>query len=100
MFQITVIPNGVEDLQVTELNINQNQISSIAVSLAECPKLKTLRIEENCLALNSIPTELLSKSKISSFHWAGNLFDERQLSELEGYSHYMERYTAVRRKLD
>jgi len=85
---------------VTELNVNQNQISSIAVSLSECAKLKTLRIEENCLSLKGIPTELLSKSKVSSFHWAGNLFNEKQLSELEGYSEYMKRYTAVRRKLD
>jgi len=95
-----VIPNGVEGLQLTELNLNQNQISSIAPSLAECPKLKTLRMEENCLALEAIPSELLTKSTVSTLHLAGNMFSEKQLSDVEGYQTYLSRYTAVRRKLD
>ena len=31
---------------------------------------------------------------------AGNLFDEKKLNDVEGYEKYMDRYTAVRRKLD
>lgn len=100
LFQLSVIPNGIDGLQLTELNLNQNQISSLSASLAECPRLKTLRLEENCLNLDSVPTDLLTKSPVSTLCLAGNLFSEKQLSELEGYSVYLNRYTAVRRKLD
>jgi Leucine-rich repeat (LRR) protein len=65
--------------QVTELNLNQNQISSLSASLAECPRLKTLRLEENCLSLAAIPTDLLTKSKVSTLCTAGNLFSEKQV---------------------
>ena len=85
---------------MTELNLNQNQISSLSASLAECPRLKTLRLEENCLNLDAIPTDILTKSKVSTLCLAGNLFSEKQLSEADGYSVYLSRYTAVRRKLD
>jgi len=99
-FQISVVPNGVDGLQLTELNLNQNQISSLSSSLAECPRLKTLRLEENCLALDALPNDLLTKSTVSTLCLAGNMFSEKQLSDLEGYPIYLTRYTAVRRKLD
>ena len=98
--QITNVPDGVEALQLTELNLNQNQISAVSKNMANCPRLKTLRLEENCLALEALPTEILTKSQISTLHTAGNLFSEKKLAEAEGYSVYMERYTAVRRKMD
>jgi hypothetical protein len=41
-----------------------------------------------------------SRSTVSTLCVAGNLFSEKQLSEAEGYSAYLGRYTAVRRKLD
>ena len=61
VFQISVVPNGVDGLHLTELNLNQNQISSLSASLAECPRLKTLRLEENCLGLDALPSDLVNK---------------------------------------
>jgi len=68
--------------------------------LAACPRLRTLRLEENCLSVDAIPTELLSDSKVSLLSLEGNLFDIKSLDTIAGYDKYMERYTAVKRKLD
>ena len=87
-------------ITATELNLNQNQVSALPESIADCSKLKTLRLEENCLSLDAIPTKLLSDSKVSTLQLAGNMFDEKKLAGMEGYEKYMERFTAVRRKLD
>lgn len=97
--KITSIPAAAKDLYCTELNLNQNQISSIAEELAECQKLKTLRLEENCLQITSIPTKLLSNSVISNITIDGNLFNNKQFTELEGYKAYEERFTAVKKKM-
>ena len=98
---LTSIPNDdIHDLQVTELNLNQNQISSLSANIAKCPRLKTLRLDENCLALEAIPVVLLTDSVISTLSVNGNMFTEKQLAEVEGYSAYLERYTAVKRKMD
>ncbi len=37
---------------------------------------------------------------MSTLSLAGNLFDEKKLLDVAGYDKYMERYTAVKRKLD
>lgn len=98
--KLTCIPGDITLLQVTELNLNQNQISQISSELANCPRLKTLRLEENCLTVEAVPTKLLTDSKVSTLCVNGNLFSEKQLADAEGYPKYLERYTAVRRKLD
>lgn len=97
--KITSIPAAAKDLFCTELNLNQNQISSIAEELAQCTKLKTLRLEENCLQITSIPTKILTESVISNIAIDGNLFNNKQFAELEGYKIYEERYTAVKKKM-
>ena len=43
---------------------------------------------------------LLTDSVISTLSVNGNMFTEKQLAEVEGYSAYLERYTAVKRKMD
>lgn len=96
---ITVIPDGIEDLQAVELNLNMNQISAISPSVASCPRLKTLRLEENCLAITNIPEELLVDSQVSLLCVDGNLFKMKEFEEVEGYPKYMERYTAVKKKM-
>nr|XP_053640281.1 leucine-rich repeat-containing protein 57-like [Cherax quadricarinatus] len=96
---ITAVPDGIEDLQAVELNLNMNQISAISPSVASCPRLKTLRLEENCLALASIPEELLVDSQVSLLCVDGNLFKMKEFEEVEGYTKYMERYTAVKKKM-
>jgi len=98
--KITQILEEVKGVEATEINLNENQISRIDSSIATCPRLKTLRLEENCLSLEAIPTELLSDSGVSLLSLEGNLFDTKSLDTLPGYSQYMERYTAVKRKLD
>lgn len=97
--KITSIPAEAKELQVTELICNQNQISSLAVEIAECPRLKTLRLEENCLPITEIHTKILKESKISNLHLDGNLFATKQFNALDGYEDYMERFTAVRKKM-
>ncbi|XP_067000471.1 leucine-rich repeat-containing protein 57 [Anabrus simplex] len=97
--KITHIPDGVEDLHVTELICNQNQISAISNKIADCPRLKTLRLEENCLQLSAIPKDILTNSTVSVLAVDGNLFDMKSFAELDGYDSYMERYTAVKKKM-
>lgn len=97
--KITSIPSEVRTLQVTELNVNQNQIAKLAVEIAECPKLKTLRLEENCLPLTEIHPTILKESKVSNLFIDGNLFPPKRFNDLDGYDEYMERYTAVRKKM-
>jgi len=97
---IPAIPAGIHGLEATELILNQNQISIIHEDLSRCPRLRTLRLEENCLALAAIPSSLLRESKVSLLCLEGNLFDLKKVDEVEGWSEYMERYTAVKRKMD
>lgn len=97
--KITVVPPESGNLQVTELNLNQNQISVLSEELHRCPKLKTLRLEENCLQIQALPSEILKDSIISNIAIDGNLFNSKQFSEIDGYDKYMERYTAVKKKL-
>lgn len=91
-----LFPTG---LNVTELNLNQNQVSDLSPAIASCPRLKTLRLEENCLQLSSIHPRILAESNISNLALEGNLFSMKELTELSGYDAYMDRYTAVKKKL-
>ncbi|KAL9886172.1 leucine-rich repeat-containing protein 57 [Glossina fuscipes fuscipes] len=97
--KITSIPNEIATLHVTELNLNQNQISNLSEEVAACPKLKTLRLEENCLQVTAFTPRILKDSKITILAVDGNLFNSKQFSDLEGYDVYMERYTAVKKKM-
>lgn len=97
--EITTVPHEVNGLHVTELNLNQNQVAQISSKIADCPRLKTLRLEENCLTLAAISPRILSDSKISNLSVDGNLFEPKQLSDIDGYEAYMERFTAVKKKL-
>lgn len=97
--QVTTIPKEAAALHVTELNMNQNRLDSIAPEIAKAPKLKTLRVQENCLTIGAIPVEILINSTVSTLAVEGNLFDMRQFTHLEGYDLYQERFTAVKKKL-
>ncbi|CAG9772477.1 unnamed protein product [Ceutorhynchus assimilis] len=96
---IETIPSDVSTLYIIELNLNQNEISHVSSEIANCARLKTLRLEENCLTLNAIPPKLLLESKISNLTLEGNLFEMKELAHIEGYDAYMERFTAVKKKL-
>jgi Leucine-rich repeat (LRR) protein len=97
--KIGEVPNGSGRLQALELNLNQNQVSLISNDLAKCPRLKTLRLEENCLTLTAISPTILKDSSISLLTVEGNLFDIKDLLTTEGYTEYMERYTATKKKM-
>ncbi|RXG73147.1 Leucine-rich repeat-containing protein 57 [Armadillidium vulgare] len=97
--KITSIPDGIGDLQTIELNLNQNEINLISPDIAKCPRLKTLRLEENAIELSTIPKELLEESQVSLLCLNGNLFNMKDIEDTEGYSKYMERYTAVKKKM-
>ncbi|KAE8587200.1 hypothetical protein XENTR_v10021890 [Xenopus tropicalis] len=96
--RIQAIPDEVSGLQAIELNLNQNQISQISVHISHCPRLKVLRLEENCLELSMLPQSILGDSQISLLAVEGNLFEIKKLRDLEGYDKYMERFTAIRKK--
>lgn len=93
------MPNNIGDLNVTELNLNQNQITTISENIADCKRLKNLRLEENCLQITAIHPRILKESVISNLSIDGNLFNTKQFNALDGYDAYMERYTAVKKKI-
>ncbi|XP_029349805.1 leucine-rich repeat-containing protein 57 [Echeneis naucrates] len=96
--QIQNVPAGVSELQAIEINLNQNQISVLSADVSHCPRLKVLRLEENCLELSSIPLSILTDSQVSLFSVEGNLFEVKKLRDLDGYDKYMERFTATKKK--
>lgn len=65
--------------------------------LAKCSRLKTLRLEENCL--QAISPVILKESSISLLAVDGNLFESKEFMQTEGYTDYMERYTATKKKM-
>ncbi|KAM4014252.1 leucine-rich repeat-containing protein 57 isoform 1-T3 [Anomaloglossus baeobatrachus] len=96
--KIQAIPDEISGVQAIEINLNQNQISQISVQVSRCPRLKVLRLEENCLELSMLPHSILSDSQISLLAVDGNLFEIKNLRDLDGYDKYMERFTATRKK--
>ncbi|XP_072221668.1 leucine-rich repeat-containing protein 57 [Leuresthes tenuis] len=96
--RIQSVPAEVSKLQVIEINLNQNQISVLSEEVSRCPRLKVLRLEENCLELTSIPQSILTESQVSLFSVEGNLFEVKRLRDLDGYEQYMERFTATKKK--
>jgi len=97
--KISEIPDGVEALQATEVNLNQNQLSRISESIASCPRLRVLRVEENCLPSSGIPKKLLTDSPVSLLAVEGNLFESKDFHQLDGYEAYLERFTATKKKM-
>jgi len=94
---IKEIPESMHELRAVELNLNKNQISAIPDCLQLCPRLKVLRVEENCVSIKNVSVKVLSSSNISLIAYEGNLFTRKDFQDLEGYDQYMERYTAQKR---
>ena len=53
--------------------------------VAECPRLKVLRLEENCLEITALSPKIMKASQISLLAVDGNVFDMKQFHGLEGY---------------
>lgn len=98
--KITQIEDYIEALNCIELNLNENRIKVISVNVSKCPRLKVLRLEQNCLEKKGIPGDLLTKSNVALISFDGNLFTQKELALMDGYDQYMERYTATKRKFD
>eukprot|EP00112_Aurelia_sp_Birch-Aquarium-sp1_P004582 Seg152.4 transcript_id=Seg152.4/GoldUCD/mRNA.D3Y31 product="Leucine-rich repeat-containing protein 57" protein_id=Seg152.4/GoldUCD/D3Y31 len=92
------IPDTVGSLKAMELNLNGNRLATLPLSLVNCERLKVLRVEENCLGLEAISTDLLRDSQIAVLAADGNLFQMKDLRDKDGYEKYMERYTATKKK--
>ncbi|KAJ8353576.1 hypothetical protein SKAU_G00211430 [Synaphobranchus kaupii] len=95
---IQAVPPEVASLQAIEINLNQNQISAVSPEVSRCPRLKVLRLQENCLELPSIPVSILTDSQVSLLSLEGNLFEVKNVRDMEGYDKYMERFTATKKK--
>lgn len=98
--RITRVPKEAKNLFVIELNLNQNQIAAVDEEIADCPRMKTLRLQENCLAIQAISPRILKDSGIVNLTLDGNLFSSKELNDTEGYDFYMKRYTTNRKKLE
>ena len=61
------------------------QISSLSEAVAEAPRLKVLRLEENCLEITAFTPKIMKDSQISLFAVEGNLFEMKNFHHLEGY---------------
>ncbi|PVD32321.1 hypothetical protein C0Q70_07754 [Pomacea canaliculata] len=97
---IMELPGNIGGLQAVELNLNQNQVSRLPESLADCPRLKVLRLEENCLDVTAFTPRIMRDSQISLFAVEGNVFDMKTFHNVEGYEAYMERFTATKKKFN
>lgn len=97
--KVSEMPTDMSRLNCSEVVLNQNQLSSVPDSISRCPRLKILRVQENCLPLDGIPPSILSESTVSVLAIEGNLFEERELHQVPGYEAYQERFTAAKKKM-
>ena len=65
--------------------MNKNKLKRLPESLGACPRLKVLRVEENQLKLDAITSEFLINSLVSLLAVDGNLFEMKDLDEVNGY---------------
>lgn len=82
---IESIDDYIVESSCIELNLNENRIRVISASIAKCPRLKVLRLEQNVLDVGAIPPVLLSDSNVSLIAYDGNLFNNKQFEKIEGY---------------
>ncbi|CAB1331186.1 unnamed protein product [Coregonus sp. 'balchen'] len=87
-------PAGLGSLRHLDvLDLSKNHIQAVPAE-----RLKVLRLEENCLELASIPVSILTNSQVSLLSVEGNLFEVKNMRDLQGYEKYMERFTATKKK--
>lgn len=61
------------------------QVSILPESVSRCPRLKVLRLEENCLEISAFTPQILKHSQIALLAIEGNVFDVKQFNNREGY---------------
>ena len=82
---ISTLPDDVKSLKAIELNLNKNRLRKLNDGLCSCERLKVMRVEENCLTLNSFSEAILKTSQISLLAFDGNTFNMKQFQDLDGY---------------
>ncbi|EGT53664.1 hypothetical protein CAEBREN_00382 [Caenorhabditis brenneri] len=98
--QIEKLPDEVADLKVIELSLNQNRLNSLnASNLAKAQRMRTLRLDLNCLEKSEFTRDLLESSNVSVISYDGNRFQLKEFQDLPGYDAYQERFTATKRKI-
>ena len=61
------------------------QISTLPESIASWPRLKVLRLEENCLEISALTPRIMKESKIALLAIEGNVFDMKLFNNIDGY---------------
>jgi hypothetical protein len=94
--------------------MNTNRLSALSDALAQCTRLRTLKVQvragalacrpmthikENCLPVTAFTNTLLASSTITTLCVEGNLFQEKELHLQNGYETYLARYTEMKRKM-
>ena len=64
-------------------------MSILPESVSKCPRLKVLRLEENCLEISAFTPQILKHSQIALLAIEGNVFDVKQFNNREGYDEVM-----------
>ncbi|KAI6234124.1 Histone acetyltransferase [Aphelenchoides fujianensis] len=82
---ITSLPDDIAHLTAMELNLNRNRLSALNDHLADCKLLRVLRVEENCLEKRAFTKKILAQSSISLITYSGNLFQDNEFQDLQGY---------------
>ena len=88
----------ISQISVTELNLNNNKLTTLNPALASARKLRILRVESNQLPKKAFTKELLEVSQLCLIEFSNNQFQQKDFQGLEGYEKYEERFTANRRK--
>ncbi|KAE9549077.1 hypothetical protein FO519_007716 [Halicephalobus sp. NKZ332] len=96
--EIQELPNEIDQISVTELNINHNKLTTLNPALASTKKMRILRVESNQLPKKAFTKELLEESQLTLIEFSNNHFQQKDFQGLEGYEKYEERFTANRRK--
>lgn len=68
------------------------QISVLSEDVADCPRLKVLRLEENCIEKGMITPKILKHSQIALLAIDGNLFPAKDFPHMDGYEEVSNHY--------
>eukprot|EP00979_Chaetoceros_neogracilis_P016147 scaffold7146_cov147-Chaetoceros_neogracile.AAC.2 len=109
--QIAVIPQGFcENLAscLTELNLDNNLITSLPVEMGALVKLKSLSLQSNKIhVLNTtfdernpqpLPEELFTKTPLIDLNLKGNNMTNGQLNEFKGFEVFLKRRALLKSK--
>eukprot|EP00039_Didymoeca_costata_P000052 m.43958 g.43958 ORF g.43958 m.43958 type:complete len:251 (-) comp10026_c0_seq1:1148-1900(-) len=97
---IKSLPDNCGELHVSELNLNGNQIPTVPDTLSDAPKLRVLRLDENCVDRAGLPSKFLKESPVALITFDGNPLTNRQFQDLDGYDEYIARFTATKKKMN